>query len=185
MPTVRMQRSHMNQFLDTLIQKQKKRAEGQLMPYSMEQQLKLENKRGIGYLLEQVTDVSQIIPDERPIDDPMVLQSENPEKVLQIKNLMSQSSIRWFKCEYFYSSIDKPFFQENELMETLNDAGMPTELNRREWAIIRQSLSEKEAIPKKNGSRPRRLFSAQFIIDEKQKLERHRTIFREIMNQYQ
>ena len=70
-------------------------------------------------------------------------------------------------------------------METLNDAGMPTELNRREWAIIRKTLSEKESTSKTNESRPRRLFSAQFIIDEKKKLERHRTIFREIMNQYQ
>ena len=88
-----------------------------------------------------------------------MLLSENPEKVIQIKDIMSPSSLRWFKCEYFYSSIDKPFFQENELMETLNEAGMPTELNRREWAIVRQSLSERESAPRKVGSRPRRIFS--------------------------
>ena len=70
LPTMQMQRSHMNQFLTTLINKQKKRVEGQQMPYSIEQQNKLINKRGIGYLLEQVTDVSQIMPDERPLDDP-------------------------------------------------------------------------------------------------------------------
>ena len=62
---------------------------------------------------------------------------------------------------------------------------MPTELNRREWAIVRQSLSERESVPRKPGSRPRRLFSQQFITDEKTKLEKYRTIFREIMSQYQ
>ena len=79
MPTVQMQRSHMNQFLDTLISKHnKKRTELEsAQPYSVEEQKQLAagslvNKRGIGYLLEQVTDVSQIIPDERPADDPNV-----------------------------------------------------------------------------------------------------------------
>ena len=67
-------------------------------------------------------------------------------------------------------------------METLSDLGMPTELNRREWAIVRQSLTD---TPRKLGGRPRRLFSQQFIVDEKAKLEKYRTIFREIMLQYQ
>ena len=65
MPTVQMQRSHMNQFLDTLISKHnKKRSELEsAQPYSVEEQKQLSagnliNKRGIGYLLEQVTDVS-------------------------------------------------------------------------------------------------------------------------------
>ena len=104
-----------------------------------------ESRRGIGYLLEQVTDISQIIPDERPLDDPCVLLSENPEKVLQIKNLVKPHSLRWFKCEYFYSFIDRPFFKENELIETLEEAGMPLELNRREWAVVRQSMSERDS----------------------------------------
>lgn len=64
----------------------------------------------MGFLLEQVTDVSQVIPDERPLDDPVVMMSEHPEKVLKILALMSTTSMHWFKCEYFYSQIDKPYF---------------------------------------------------------------------------
>lgn len=73
-----------------------------------------------------------------------------------ISSLVSPISYRWFKCEYFYSFIDKPFFQENELVETLYEAGMPLELNRREWSVIRQSFTDSQI---KNGGRPRRLFS--------------------------
>jgi len=36
----------------------------------------------------------------------------------------------------------------------------------------------------KSKGRPRRLFSEQFISDEKRKLQRYREIFREIMSQY-
>ena len=98
-----------------------------------------------------------------------------------ITNLISPGSLRWFKCEYFYSFIDKPFFQENELVETLHEAGMPLELNKREWSIIRQSFSDGQSKP---SGRSRRLFSQQFLADEKRKLVTHRTIFREIMAQY-
>ena len=42
----------MNQFLTTLINKQKKRAEGDQVPYSIEEVNRVANKRGIGYLLE-------------------------------------------------------------------------------------------------------------------------------------
>ena len=60
MPTVQMQRSHMNQFLDTLISKHNKKRSELESAYSVEEQKSrlLVNKRGIGYLLEQVTDVS-------------------------------------------------------------------------------------------------------------------------------
>ena len=66
-----------------------------------------------------------------------MLESEHPEKVLKILKLVSPITMKWFKAEYFYSFIDKPFFQENELVETLHEAGLPIELNRREWAIVR------------------------------------------------
>ena len=182
----------MNVFLDQLIQKTKNKTvfdPDQLKGTDSAAQAAAEIakkqsfcRRGIGHILEQVTDVSQIIPDERPIDHSQAYQSENPEKVLQIKDLVSQKSLRWFKCEYFYSFIDKPFFKENELVETLHDAGMPIDLNKREWSMIRQQFSEQQ---KKPQNRPRRLFSAQFIEDEKKKLVTYRKIFRKIMQQYQ
>lgn len=87
----------------------------------------------------------------------MTWQNEDPEKVLQIKDLVSPNSYRWFKCEYFYSYADKIFFQENELVDTLHESGMPFELNKREWSLVRQSFSSDAK--KKAGGRPRRLFS--------------------------
>lgn len=103
------------------------------------------------------------MPDERHFDDPMV-ESEDPEKVLQIKNLVSALSIRWFKSEYFYSFVDKVFYTENELVDTVQESGMPFQLNKREWSIVRQSFSN-DAAKQKGSGRPRRLFSAQFIED--------------------
>ena len=43
--------------------------------------------------------------------------------------------------EYFYSFVDKPFFQENELIETLDVAGLPKLLQKSEWALVKQSLA--------------------------------------------
>ena len=91
------------------------------------------------------------------------MQGENPEKVLKVLDLVSEMSYRWFKNEYFYSFIDKPYFQENELVETMHESGLPIELNRREWAIVRKSFNEQGSSAKtarQPGQRPRRLFSA-------------------------
>ena len=106
--------------------------------------------------------------------------------MLKILNICSAPSMRWFRSEYFYSFIDKPFFQENELVETTSEAGLPVELNKKEWSIVRQSFAHNGRPQEKRakGSRPRRLFSEQFIADEKRKLQRYREIFREIMAQY-
>ena len=43
--------------------------------------------------------------------------------------------------EYFYSFVDKPYFQENELIETLDVAGIPKLLQKGEWALVKQSLA--------------------------------------------
>ena len=67
----------MNVFLDSLIQKNKNKAvfdpEQLKSDPSAAAAFEIAKKqpqcrRGIGHILEQVTDVSQIIPDERPID---------------------------------------------------------------------------------------------------------------------
>ena len=54
--------------------------------------------------------------------------------------------------EYFYSFVDKPFFQENELIETLDVAGLPKLLQKTEWALVKQSLAnqaEQASAPKR------------------------------------
>ena len=60
-----------------------------------------------------MTDVSQILPDERPIleEDRIPAYTEHPEKVLKILRLYtSEKSRRWFMSEYFYSFIDRPWY---------------------------------------------------------------------------
>ena len=51
---------------------------------------------------------------------------------------ISKRSYRWFLSEYFYSFVDKSFFQENELGEMLEAADLPKLLLYREWALVRQ-----------------------------------------------
>jgi len=62
------------------------------------------------------------------------------------------------------------------LVETLDEAGLPIELNKREWAIIRKSFGAKDQdlgsdlLDKNKKNRPRRLFSKAFLTDERKKL---------------
>ncbi len=112
-----LQRKHMSEFIDNMIEKlcKDKSIDGKAVPkddevHEVEFDARNDTRRGIGYLIDQVVDISQIIPDERPLDDPEVLESENPKKVIKILQLMSNLSSRWFIAEYFYSYIDKPWF---------------------------------------------------------------------------
>ncbi|XP_031739375.1 protein ALWAYS EARLY 3 isoform X1 [Cucumis sativus] len=71
---------------------------------------------------------------------------------------------RWCIFEWFYSAIDFPWFAKCEFVEYLNHVGLGhiPRLTRVEWGVIRSSLG-----------RPRR-FSAQFLKEEKQKLNQYR-----------
>lgn len=97
--------------------------------------------------------------------------------MLEALKSISKKSLRWFRYEYFYSQSDRPFFQENELMDAVERAGLPLELNSREWAVVRQTLADSVIVDpasaakaRKGKLRKRRLFSQNFIKEEKTRL---------------
>jgi len=76
---------------------------------------------------------------------------------LSFGNKYSSLVNRWFKCEYFYSWIDRPYFQAtdfNKLLEALELKNV--KLNQIEWSVVRQTLLGE------GKSKPRR-FSAAMI----------------------
>lgn len=78
---------------------------------------------------------------------------------------------RWCLYEWFYSGIDRLYFQQNEFKLLLNDIGIPhvDKLSRTEWAYIRGRLGK-----------PRRL-SHRYLQEERRKLEDYRE---EVRNQH-
>ncbi|KAL4486091.1 hypothetical protein ABPG72_004025 [Tetrahymena utriculariae] len=103
---------------------------------------------------------------------------KNPKK--QTKKLSSleqinESSLQWIEHEFFYSTIDKPFFQFNEFKEMLAKVGLENigKLTKAEWNIIRKAMGK-----------PRR-FSNEFVRGELKKLEIYRKIVREYLQTQQ
>lgn len=85
--------------------------------------------------------------------------------------------VNWFKCEYFYSWIDRPFFLNNDFRHFLKTLDLgASKFTKGEWALVRKAVS--------GGNRPRR-FSPALIEDERSKLRDYRDIFREILKQMQ
>ncbi|ESR32866.1 hypothetical protein CICLE_v10004186mg [Citrus x clementina] len=83
----------------------------------------------------------------------------------QLSNCLSWYQVRvWCVCEWFYSTIDYPWFAKREFVEYLDHVGLShvPRLTRVEWGVIRSSLG-----------RPRR-FSEQFLKEEKEKLNQYR-----------
>ncbi len=91
------------------------------------------------------------------------------EKYMQTTNI-SEKVKKWIKFEYFYSGIDKPYFEKNELQECLTSLGIPYKcLRRADFILIRKAIGK-----------PRR-FSAKFLEEERQKLKRYREISRDLI----
>ena len=64
--------------------------------------------------------------------------SEGPQPTaLEIVEPFSRLVLRWVKCEYFYSWIDRGFFEENPLQDLIPDG---VQLSKAEWAILRQAF---------------------------------------------
>lgn len=72
---------------------------------------------------------------------------------------------RWAVYEWFYSDIDRVYFQVNEFQDCLNELGLSKirKLTRVEWAHIRSAMGK-----------PRRLSKA-FLKQERSKLNNTRT----------
>jgi hypothetical protein len=89
----------------------------------------------------------------------------SPGSILsKIQNCLSPSVRKWCYYEWFYSAIDKLWFEKNKFQEFLDHAGIGNcqRLQRSEWAMIRRSLGK-----------PRRL-SLQFLHEERAELEAYR-----------
>ncbi|KAE8714429.1 Always early, putative isoform 3 [Hibiscus syriacus] len=77
--------------------------------------------------------------------------------------LNSYLARRWCIFEWFYSTIDYPWFAKQEFVEYLDHVGLGIpRLTRVEWGVIRSSLGK-----------PRR-FSEQFLKEEREKLNQYR-----------
>ncbi|GAB2249231.1 hypothetical protein Droror1_Dr00012590 [Drosera rotundifolia] len=83
----------------------------------------------------------------------------------RLTHCLSNSHLRrWCVFEWFYSSIDYPWFAKSDFVDYLCHVGMGhvRRLTRVEWGVIRSSLG-----------RPRR-FSQKFLDEEKEKLKNYR-----------
>ncbi|OMO53706.1 hypothetical protein CCACVL1_28433 [Corchorus capsularis] len=78
--------------------------------------------------------------------------------------LSSYQARRWCVFEWFYSTIDYPWFAKREFVEYLDHVGLGhvPRLTRVEWGVLRSSLGK-----------PRR-FSEQFLKEEREKLHQYR-----------
>lgn len=83
---------------------------------------------------------------------------------------ISEKVKKWVKREYFYSSIDKPYFESSELQEYLNLLKIPYKtLRRADFILVRKAIGK-----------PRRL-SHKFLERERQRLYKYREIAREVI----
>jgi hypothetical protein len=82
--------------------------------------------------------------------------------------------LRWLKCEYFYSWIDRPYFLSHDFKQVLASLELQnTKLTSQEWSLVRKAFSGERGKPRR--------FSERFIQEEREKLENYREIFREII----
>jgi len=77
---------------------------------------------------------------------------------------VSTKFLNWCKCEWFYSYVDKGFFQVNEFVDLLKGLGMEMQevMTLKSWRTVRCAMG-----------RPRR-FSQRFINEERRRLKKYR-----------
>ncbi len=88
---------------------------------------------------------------------------------------ISEKVYRWMKCQWFYSWMDKLYFQQNQLRDILIQGGIISSSEREvaftkhEWGLIRRMWGKQ------------RRFSARFILKERYRLGAFREMFRIIV----
>mmetsp|Transcript_39565 Transcript_39565/g.38082 ORF Transcript_39565/g.38082 Transcript_39565/m.38082 type:complete len:247 (+) Transcript_39565:79-819(+) len=107
-------------------------------------------------------------------------QSQIPGHITHMNSMQSRISkgvLRWFKCEYFYSWIDRPYFLYHDFRHFIKSLDLKGhKLNVNEWRLVRKTIG--------TGGRRRR-FTEKFIEEERQELQAYREVFREIIKQIQ
>eukprot|EP00898_Chlorokybus_atmophyticus_P003368 jgi/Chlat1/4031/Chrsp26S04088 len=88
---------------------------------------------------------------------------------VRLQHVLSTRAAKWCMYEWFYSTIDWPWFEKSEFLEYLEHTGLGhiTRLTRKEWGLVRGALG-----------RPRRLSQA-FLSEERAKLESYREAVRD------
>ena len=116
--------------------------------------------------------VGQIAFGEPPVTEPCRVVYTNEKYALwcvKMIDSLTGSARSWARHEFFYSDIDRPWFNFNEFQTELAKHGIsPTvKLTRQEWSAVRKAIR----------GRPRR-FSSKFVRDELNKLNKYRHLIR-------
>ena len=54
---------------------------------------------------------------------------------------LSKLVLRWFKCEYFYSWIDRPFFLSNDFKQLLTSLDLSNQkMTKLEWSLVKKTI---------------------------------------------
>ena len=86
------------------------------------------------------------------------------------QQIISSKVKKWVKYEYFYSGIDKPYFEKSEFQECMDSLQIPYKtLKRADYILIRKAIG-----------RPRRL-SQKFLSEERERLKKYREVVREVI----
>lgn len=99
------------------------------------------------------------------------MKAVNP--LVEQRRILSAKVQRWFTAEYFYSQVDRAYFQRNGFLERLESLGIAGKrFTTKEWALLRKLVF---------GSK-RRIFSQRFVDRERERLLEFRAVFRDIMS---
>jgi len=116
--------------------------------------------------LTEMDPCAVILDDTAMLHNPEYWKGDKEGQVLGV----SEKVKKWVKYEYFYSSIDKPYFEGNKLQEYLDLFKVPyKKLRKGDFILIRIAIGK-----------PKRL-SQKFLERERQKLHKYREIGREII----
>eukprot|EP00826_Nyctotherus_ovalis_P000867 TRINITY_DN10062_c0_g1_i1.p1 TRINITY_DN10062_c0_g1~~TRINITY_DN10062_c0_g1_i1.p1 ORF type:complete len:229 (-),score=60.99 TRINITY_DN10062_c0_g1_i1:604-1290(-) len=101
--------------------------------------------------------------------NPYLIVADDPEQGGHQPEDVGEKVKRWMRCEFFYSAIDRPYFEHDELRELIEALDIPyPKLRRADYILIRKSIGK------------RRRISQHFLNKERQKLHNYREITREV-----
>lgn len=107
-----------------------------------------------------------ILDDMAMLHNPEYGKSDKDSQVIGVSDKVK----RWIKYEYFYSGIDKPYFEKSELQECMNSLKIPFKtLRRADFILIRKAIGKS------------RRLSQKFLDEERQRLRKYREVARDVI----
>ena len=133
-------------------------------------------KCGIGYRLppwESVNTASNMVEQSNYVEPPRGRHSDEIYAAWTHKliNCLNGSTRSWAIHEFFYSDIDRAWYDANPFVKDISKLGIlpTTKLTRREWSVVRRMIP----------NRPRR-FSKRFIFSQLRERNKYRDMVREL-----